>query len=258
MDFKFDGLSLRLPTGRWILKGVTGEIRAGGMTAIMGPSGAGKTTFMSVLMGKVRRTGGTLTINGAAAEMERFRKLVGYVPQEDIMLREMTVRETLTYAARVRLPDSWSNHDIANHVDNVIEALNLTDVAHTPIGDELKRGISGGQRKRVNIGMELCAAPLALFLDEPTSGLDATAALDVVRLLQAVCGLGLTVVSVIHQPRVEIFRAFDAVLMIVPGGRTAYLGPVATAQTYFETLGFAFEALANPADVMMDILAGRG
>ncbi|KAI9346833.1 P-loop containing nucleoside triphosphate hydrolase protein [Zopfochytrium polystomum] len=259
MNFQFSGLSLRLPTtGKWILRGVTGEIRSGSMTAVMGPSGAGKTTFMNVLMGKVKRTGGELKINGTVAEMEQFKKLIGYVPQEDIMLRELTAREVITYAARIRLPDSWAKQEIDAHVDNVLKALNLEEVAHTPIGNELTRGISGGQRKRVNIGMELAAAPLALFLDEPTSGLDATAALDVARILQTVSRIGLTVVSVIHQPRVEIFKSFDNVLMIVPGGRTAYLGPVALSQPYFEALGFVFEPNANPADVLMDILAGRG
>ncbi|KAI9313001.1 hypothetical protein DFJ73DRAFT_935659, partial [Zopfochytrium polystomum] len=258
MDFQFSGLGLNLPSGKTILKGVNGQIKAGSMTAIMGPSGAGKTTFMSVLMGKVKRTGGELKINGSVAEMETFRKIIGYVPQEDVMLRELTVRENIEYAARVRLPSSWSKEDIDSHINNVLTALNLNGVASSQIGDELTRGISGGQRKRVNIGLELAAVPLAIFLDEPTSGLDATAALDVALNLRAIARLGLTVVSVIHQPRVEIFETFDDVLMIAPGGRTAYLGPVRHVQRYFESLGFYFLPSSNPADVLMDILMGKG
>ncbi|KAI9348737.1 hypothetical protein DFJ73DRAFT_796357 [Zopfochytrium polystomum] len=258
MDFQFSDLGLTLPSGKTVLKGVNGQIKGGTMTAIMGPSGAGKTTFMSVLMGKVKRTRGELKINGMVAEMETFRKIIGYVPQEDVMLRELTVRENIEYAARVRLPSSWAKQDIDSHIDNVLTALNLNGVANSQIGDELTRGISGGQRKRVNIGLELAAVPLAIFLDEPTSGLDATAALDVALNLRAVARLGLTVVSVIHQPRVEIFETFDEVLMIAPGGRTAYLGPVRHVQQYFEALGFYFLPSSNPADVLMDILMGKG
>ncbi|KAJ3109237.1 hypothetical protein HDU96_007268 [Phlyctochytrium bullatum] len=258
MDFGFTDLSLRLPSGVPVLQGVTGEIRAGRMTAIMGPSGAGKTTFMNVLMGKVSRTGGELRINGRPAEMQQFKKLIGYVPQEDVMHRELTVEENIAYSAKIRLPRSWTNQEVKKHVEHVVDALNLTKVKHSPIGDDFSRGISGGQRKRVNVGMELAATPLALFLDEPTSGLDSTAALDLSSILRSISRLGLTIVSVIHQPRMEIFRSFDDVLLIAPGGRTAYFGPVDKVQGYFESLGFHFDKDANVADVLMDVLSGRG
>ncbi|KAI9337955.1 hypothetical protein BDR26DRAFT_863348 [Obelidium mucronatum] len=258
MNFRFDNLALRLKTGKTILQGVTGEIRSKRMTAIIGPSGAGKTTFMNVLMGKVNRTGGELYINGEKTEMHLYRKIVGYVPQEDIMIRDLTVRENVLHSARVRLPRNWTSSQINNHVDNVLRALNLSHVANSCIGDETTRGISGGQRKRVNIAMELAAAPLTIFLDEPTSGLDATSSLDVANILHSVASLGLTIVAVIHQPRIEIFRKFDDVLMIAPGGRVAYLGPTNLAKQYFETLGFFFEPMANASDTLMDILAGKG
>ncbi|KAJ3025265.1 UNVERIFIED_CONTAM: hypothetical protein HDU68_007310 [Siphonaria sp. JEL0065] len=197
-----------------ILDSVSGEIKAGRMTAILGPSGAGKTTFVNVLMGKVERTSGDLTINGVQAEMHTFRKIIGYVPQDDIMLRELTVREVIHYSARTRLPKDWTSKRVDELVDAILKVLNLEHIAHTQIGDELNRGISGGQRKRVNIAMELAA---------------------------------------------EIFNTFDDVLMIIPGGKTAYFGPVKKAKSYFEDfLGFHFEKESNPADVMMDILSGRG
>ncbi|KAJ3354135.1 hypothetical protein HDU83_005741 [Entophlyctis luteolus] len=258
MDYKFEDLSLKLHTGKTILKGVSGQIKSGRMTAIMGPSGAGKTTFMNVLMGKVHRTDGLLKINNIVAEMETYRKIIGYVPQDDIMIPELTVRENLMYSARVRLPQSWSNKDVEDHVDALLKALNLSHVANSRIGSTLERGISGGQKKRVNIGLELAAAPLSIFLDEPTSGLDSTAALDVCHIMSSISRLGLTVVAVIHQPRLEIFEAFDDVLMIAPGGRTAYIGPVNSVQEYFMSLGFVFDPRMNPADVLMDILSGRG
>ncbi|KAI8929997.1 P-loop containing nucleoside triphosphate hydrolase protein [Entophlyctis helioformis] len=258
MNFRFENLGLKLNTGKVVLHGVTGEIRSSRMTAIMGPSGAGKTTFMNVLCGKVSRTSGKLFVSGKEAEMTTFKKIIGYVPQEDIMHRELTVREVILHAARIRLPASWTSGEVEQYADNVISALNLSHVAHSPIGDETTRGVSGGQRKRANIGMELAAVPVCLFLDEPTSGLDSTAALQVADILEQITELGLTIVAVIHQPRVEIFRKFDDVLMIAPGGRTAYLGPTHYAQTYFEKLGYLFDAGANAADVLMDILSGKG
>ncbi|KAI8837552.1 P-loop containing nucleoside triphosphate hydrolase protein [Chytridium lagenaria] len=258
MDFKFDGLSLKLPNGKNILQGVTGEIKSGRMTAIMGPSGAGKTTFMNVLMGKVSRTGGHLEINGSLSEIHKFKKIIGYVPQEDTMLRELTCKEVVMHSARCRLPRDWSNAQVEECVDAVLEALGLSHVAHTQIGDEFSRGVSGGQRKRVNIAMELAATPLAMFLDEPTSGLDATSALDVSQILRSISRLGLTIISVIHQPRYEIFKSFDDVLLIAPGGQTAYLGPIANVQSYFENLlSIKFDPASNPADLLMDILSGR-
>ncbi|KAJ3047500.1 hypothetical protein HK097_011489 [Rhizophlyctis rosea] len=261
VDFKFEDLGLKLGKkagGKEILKGVSGEIRSGRLTAIMGPSGAGKTTFMNVLMGKVSRTGGTLFINGREAEMHTYKKIIGYVPQDDVMLRDLTVRENILHSARIRLPASWSSQDVNDYVDAVISALNLTHVQHTLIGDETTRGISGGQRKRVNIALELSAVPLALFLDEPTSGLDSTAALSVARILHSISRLNLTIVAVVHQPRYEIFETFDDLLMIAPGGRTAYLGRREGAQKWFEGLGYEFNEKSNPADVLMDVLSGHG
>ncbi|KAJ3191813.1 hypothetical protein HK101_007396 [Irineochytrium annulatum] len=258
MDFSFEGLGLTLPGGKSILKGVSGRIRSGRMTAIMGPSGAGKTTFMNVLMGKAKRTGGELRINGVTAELAAYKRIIGYVPQEDIMHRELTCMENIHYSAKCRLPKDWTAREIEEHANNVVDALNLRKVAHVPIGDELTRGVSGGQRKRVNVGTELASSPLSLFLDEPTSGLDSTSALDLSSILRSIARLGLTVVAVIHQPRVEIFNAFDDVLMIAPGGRTAYFGPTAGARAYFEGMGMLFEEGANAADVLMDILSGRG
>ncbi|KAI9344655.1 P-loop containing nucleoside triphosphate hydrolase protein [Obelidium mucronatum] len=258
IDFDFRDLGLRLKEGKTILKGVNGMIRSKKLTAIMGPSGCGKTTFMSVLMGKVARTSGKLLINNDECEMSKYKKIIGYVPQEDIMLRELTVRENIYHSARVRLPNNWTGVQVNKFVDNVLEVLNLTHVQHNLIGSESERGISGGQRKRVNIGMELAGVPIALFLDEPTSGLDSTSSLKVAEILRKIASLGLTVVSVIHQPRYEIFQQFNDLLMLVPGGKTAYIGPTCFVVEYFKELGYFFDALANPADILMDILSGKG
>ncbi|KAJ3061329.1 hypothetical protein HK102_009153, partial [Quaeritorhiza haematococci] len=216
------------------------------------------TTFMNVLMGKVSRTSGTLFVNGLEGEMHTYKKAIGYVPQEDIMHRELTVRENILHAARIRAPRTWTAKEVEAFTDDILEAFSLKGVAHTAIGDETTRGVSGGQRKRVNIAMEIAAVPLAIFLDEPTSGLDSTSALSTCHILKSISRLNLTVVSVIHQPRFEIFKEFDDLLLIVPGGRTAYVGPTNEVVAYFENLGFVFDPRANPADVLMDILSGHG
>lgn len=256
LDIQFEGLSLTLPPphSKTILNGVCGRIRPGKVTAIMGPSGAGKTTFLSVLMGRVGRTAGSLCINGKVDEMWKFKKVTGFVPQDDIMMRELTVRENILFSARVRLPrHGWSEAQVQAHVDAVIDVLGLTECA-----DTLSEKVSGGQRKRTNIGMELAMAPAAIFLDEPTSGLDATAALEVCNTLKAIADLGLTVVAVIHQPRLEIFETFDDLLLLAPGGLTVFMGPQRLVLPYFEDVGFSFATNHNPADDLLDFVAGKG
>ncbi len=256
MDLEFEDLRLTLPPpiSKTILSDVSGRIRPGRVTAIMGPSGAGKTTFLSVLMGKVSRTGGVLKINGKEDEMYRYKKIVGFVPQDDTMMRELTVRENILFSARVRLPrHGWTDAQIQTYVEAVIEVLGLGECA-----DTLSENVSGGQRKRTNIGMELAMAPTAIFLDEPTSGLDSTAALEVCRTLRSIADLGLTVVAVIHQPRYEIFETFDDLLILAPGGHTVYMGPQSLVLPYFGDVGFTFHPGHNPADDLLDFVAGKG
>eukprot|EP00455_Lapot_gusevi_P045021 TRINITY_DN5716_c0_g1_i5.p1 TRINITY_DN5716_c0_g1~~TRINITY_DN5716_c0_g1_i5.p1 ORF type:complete len:859 (+),score=112.28 TRINITY_DN5716_c0_g1_i5:76-2652(+) len=258
LNIAFEGLKVILPPpiNKTILAGITGEVCAGKLTAVMGPSGCGKTTFLNCLMGKVDRTHGELLINGHPDEVREFRKCIGFVPQEDVMLRELSVRENIAHAARIRLPQ-WTSDDIEQHIDAVLDTLGLTEVRDTLIGDENERGVSGGQRRRVNIGMELAAAPLAIFLDEPTSGLDSTAALEVCGALKRIAQLGITVVAVIHQPRLEIFESFDELIMLAPGGKTVYIGPRAHVMRYFMNLGFEFDPHQNIADELMDMISGR-
>lgn len=257
LSFDFDGLEFEPKPGKKILKGVSGYIQSGSMWAVMGGSGAGKSTFFNVLMGKTRNTGGLIKVNGHPKDMAKYKKLIGYVPQDDIVLPELTVRENILHSARCRLPMSWKDMDIQEYVDALISCIGLSHVQHSLVGDATKPVVSGGQRKRVSIGMELAAAPMCIFLDEPTSGLDATSASSIMKLLKAITKLGVTTITIIHQPREQIFHGFDNILLLGLGSEI-YAGPTVEAPAYFDKLGFTFPARANPADVIMDIINGEG
>ena len=256
--FEFDDLSYQ-PRGcrQPLLAQVTGKIASGSFWGIMGASGAGKSTFVNVLMGKHSHTGGVTKINGSAGVSSKYRKVIGYVPQDDIVLSELTVRENILHSARIRLPSYWSDTDVQKHVELVLRCLKLSHVQDSQVGSTAAPVISGGERKRVSIGMELAAAPMALFLDEPTSGLDSTSASSIMSILKAVSSLGITVVTIIHQPRHEIFEALDSILLL-GAGRVIYSGKEAQVQAYFEDCGFRFPEGHNPADTIMDIIAGQG
>lgn len=258
LSFQYANLSFQ-PKGmsRPILQNVTGSIDRGSLTAVMGGSGAGKSTFVNVLMGKITNTGGVVMVNDAPNKMKRFRKQVGMVPQDDIVLPELTVYENILHSAQVRLPRTWAGKDIRAHVDSVIDCLDLSHVRNSRVGTVGKPLISGGQRKRVSIGMELAAAPMAIFLDEPTSGLDATAASSIMRTLKAIARIGISVIVIIHQPRMEIFEMLDE-LILLANGQIIYEGREDYAQQYFENCGFTFPPHANSGDVVTDIITGNG
>ena len=136
------------------------------------------------------------------------------------MLRELTVRETLKMYAALRLPHAYSRHRCERVVQDVIEVLQLSNISDSIIGDESKRGISGGQRKRVNVGMEMVAMPALLFLDEPTSGLDSTTSFDLLDALGKLASIGVNILAVLHQPSFQLYEKFDTVLLLGKGGRT--------------------------------------
>ncbi|KAA8628536.1 hypothetical protein SMACR_07475 [Sordaria macrospora] len=242
---------------RPILQNVTGSINSGSLTAIMGGSGAGKSTFINVLMGKTQYTKGSVSVNNVPGKLKQYKKLIGYVPQDDIVLPELTVYENILHSAKIRLPRTWTKSDIETHVNAVIDCLELSHVRDSLVGSVGKPVISGGQRKRVSIGMELAAAPMAIFLDEPTSGLDATSASSIMSTLKALGRLGITVIVIIHQPRVEIFEMLDDMILL-GNGQLIYEGPQSQAKTFFEQMGFVFPPGANCSDVITDIITGNG
>ncbi|KAJ3014597.1 hypothetical protein HKX48_005071 [Thoreauomyces humboldtii] len=257
-DIEFENLGLMLATGTEIMRGVTGSLKAGKLTAVMGPSGAGKTTFVSLLTGKAKRTDGIVRINGVEEELSHYRKLIGFVPQEDIMLRELTVRDILMHSALMRLPTNWSNKRKKDLVLDTLAFLGLENIMNSIVGDEVTRGISGGQRKRVNIGMELVAAPVCLMLDEPTSGLDSATSFEVCKLLHTIAReQRMTIAAVVHSPSPTAFEQFDDLLLLGKGGRTVYMGPRDRAAKYFESIGFENYHGVSESDFFMDVATGR-
>jgi ABC-type multidrug transport system ATPase subunit len=262
VDIRFEGLGLELPGGKKVLEGVTGQFRHGRLVAVMGPSGAGKSTLLTTLAGKAAygKTLGRVFLNEMEAPggLSEISHATGFVPQDDVMLRRLTVEENLRYAAFARLPATWSEEHKLMYAEGILELLGLSEIRHSLIGDESLRGISGGQRKRVSIAIEMCSDPTVLFLDEPTSGLDATSTFEVCTALRRIADLGLTIAAVVHQPRFEVFRAFHDVLLLGKGGRTVYLGPTSAVEAYFASprLGLPCPRETNVADHAMDVIAG--
>lgn len=255
LSFDFEGLSFETSQNLEVLHNITGSIPRGSMTGIMGGSGAGKSTLVNALV-RGKSSAGTLKINGVVKDMKKYKKLVGMVPQNDIVFPELTVRENILHSARMKLPSSWNDSAIQDYVDSLIACLSLTHVQNSLVGDARKSVISGGQRKRVSIGIELAAA-MVLILDEPTSGLDATSAASIMRLLKAISRLGVTVIAIVHQPREDIFVAFDQLLLLAKGSQV-YTGATEDVVPYFEDLGYQFPLRSNPADVIMDVITGNG
>jgi ABC-type multidrug transport system, ATPase component len=199
---------------------------------LMGLSGAGKTTLFQALNGYDLPTQGQVLLNGKDlySNYPQFKSLIGYVPQEDVLHKELTVGEALRYAAKLRLPQDTSDAEIDSRVNSVLGKLGLyapernIDVRSTIIGSSEKKGISGGQKKRVNLAMELLTDPGILFLDEPTSGLSAVDTQSVMRLLRTLADEGKTIILTIHQPDIESYKMMDNIL-ILHHGKLVYYGP---------------------------------
>eukprot|EP00924_Labyrinthula_sp_SR-Ha-C_P008281 maker-scaffold_11-snap-gene-8.38-mRNA-1 protein AED:0.01 eAED:0.01 QI:70/1/1/1/1/1/2/23/655 len=241
-----------------ILNNITGRVEGGDVTALMGSSGAGKTSLMNVLAGRVVSGGdkvvqGKIQVNGVPMLPKHYRRRVAYVMQDDLLFPTATVRESLNFSARLRLPTEISEDDAQREkiVGDLIDSLGLTHVQHSIVGSVSVRGVSGGERKRVAIGIELVTNPTMLFLDEPTSGLDSFNAWKVIKILQKLGkATGCCCLCTIHQPSSEVFNEFENVI-ILSKGSVMYNGTVTDMPRIMADLGKPIPGLTNPADYVM-------
>ncbi|CBI21966.3 unnamed protein product, partial [Vitis vinifera] len=233
---------------RYILKNVNCEARPGEITAIAGPSGAGKTTLLEILAGVVRpsRVSGQILVNDQPMDATCFRRVSGYVTQEDALFPLLTIEETLMYSARLRLRGGRDR--AAARVKELLKELELEHVAGARIGDESSRGISGGEKRRLSIGVDLVHDPTVLLIDEPTSGLDSASAHHVVLLLKSMAtNQGKTIVLTIHQPGFRILDLFDQVVLL-SNGTVLHHGPLHLLEHRLKIAGHCIPQHVNVLD----------
>ncbi|KAL6079791.1 hypothetical protein STEG23_023432, partial [Scotinomys teguina] len=249
------GFLARKTVEKEILSDINGIMKPG-LNAILGPTGGGKSSLLDVLAARKdpRGLSGDVLINGAP-QPANFKCTSGYVVQDDVVMGTLTVRENLQFSAALRLPTTMKNHEKNERINMVIKELGLDKVADSKVGTQFTRGVSGGERKRTSIGMELITDPSILFLDEPTTGLDSSTANAVLLLLKRMSKQGRTIIFSIHQPRYSIFKLFDS-LTLLASGRLMFHGPAQEALEYFASAGYHCEPYNNPADFFLDVING--
>ncbi|KAG0349768.1 hypothetical protein BG005_010705 [Podila minutissima] len=276
VTIRVEGLSLYVFISRfsWSVSGITKYLRnekrekqllkdvdvifpAGELTAILGGSGAGKTTLLNALLHRASsdlKMKGNIYFNDTKnPSLRMINGVSAYVRQDDnFLLSHLTVRETLQYAAELKMDHSLTKQQKHGKVEDIIDLLGLRECADVIIGNESVKGCSGGQRRRISIGMQLVTEPACLFLDEPTTGLDALTAKAVVLTLKQIAASGRTVVCTIHQPRADIWHVFDNVALLVTGGCAAYSGRADKVVEYFEEAGHIAPAFTNVPDFILD------
>ncbi|XP_065875668.1 ABC transporter G family member 1-like isoform X2 [Euphorbia lathyris] len=246
-------LQVTVPDGkkerRPILRGVTGYAEPGEVLAIMGPSGSGKSTLLDALAGRISSTAhqtGKILINGCKEELAFGTS--AYVTQDDTLMTTLTVREAVHYSAQLQLPKSMSKSEKRERAEMTIREMGLQNCVNTRIGGWSKKALSGGQKRRVSICIEILTRPKLLFLDEPTSGLDSASSYHVMnRIVRLANQDGRTVIASIHQPSTEVFQLFHN-LCLLSSGTTVYFGSVLMAEQFFSSNGFPCPNRRNPSD----------
>ncbi|GAA5914974.1 putative ATP-dependent permease ADP1 [Sporobolomyces salmoneus] len=252
---QFSDISYTLSSGRRVLDGVSGAVQPGEVMAVLGASGAGKSTFLDILARKSKRgsVGGQVLVNGRKVSSTEYRRVVGFVDQEDTLMGTLTVYETVLYSALLRLPRDMSSEDKRMRTLETMHELGIIGIRDSRIGESGRRSISGGEKRRVSIACELVTSPSILFLDEPTSGLDSYNAYNVVEsLVQLARNYKRTVIFTIHQPQSNIVALFDKLLLLA-SGKVVYSGKAEKAQQYFEGIGCSCPPGFNIADYLIDI-----
>ncbi|SCU91064.1 LAFA_0F01662g1_1 [Lachancea sp. 'fantastica'] len=246
-----------------ILNDIDAVFKPNTINAIMGPSGSGKSTLLNVISGKVRSkfwtsvdTSGKIYLNGTHVPAHGLKSICSFVPQDDDhLLAHLTVKETLSLAADLRL-SAFRSEERISRVNDIIIDLGLKHCEDTLVGNELLKGISGGEKRRVSMGIHLLTDPSILLLDEPTSGLDSFTSFKILEVLKNISNKpGKTVIISIHQPRAEVFQKLGNILLLAKGGRVAYNGGPLDMIDYFRRLGFECPPLTNVADFFLDLVS---
>jgi len=235
LSFEGKNISFKFRNGRLGLRTVSLSEESGNLIALMGGSGAGKSTLLHVLNGSEKPSEGQVLINGIDIHKnpEKIEGVIGFVPQDDLLIEDLTVYQNLYYAAKLCFTN-LSESEINALVVKVLEDLGLTETKDLKVGSPLQKTISGGQRKRLNIGLELLREPAVLFCDEPTSGLSSRDSENIIDLLKELSLKGKLVFAVIHQPSSDIFKMFDKLLILDTGGYQIYYGNPVDSIVYFK------------------------
>lgn len=255
-NLKWRDLVFSVPGPKEVLRGVSGHLQPGELACILGPSGAGKSTLLNVLAGRQRTSGngfrltGAIELGGQVLNPKQIRRQVAYVMQDDVLCSTQTVRESLMFSAALKLPDVPAEQREAR-VQALLTSLGLDACADTMVGSALVRGVSGGERKRTSVGVELIANSKYVLLDEPTSGLDSFAARQLVDLLKELAQNGRTVCCTIHQPSSDVFMMFDNVMCLRTGGTMLYQGPNSQVFKFLEGEGVACPQGYSVADWLL-------
>ncbi|XP_015067558.1 ABC transporter G family member 18-like [Solanum pennellii] len=239
----------------YLLNDISGQALRGEIMAIMGPSGAGKSTFLDAIAGRIARGSleGTVRIEGKPVTTSYMKMISSYVMQDDQLFPMLTVYETFMFAAEVRLPPSISRAEKKKRVHELLEQLGLTSATHTYIGDEGRRGVSGGERRRVSIGIDIIHKPSLLFLDEPTSGLDSTSAYSVVEKVKDIAKSGSIVLMTIHQPSFRIQMLLDRITVLARG-RLVYLGSPTGVAAFLAGFARPVPDGENSLEYLLDVI----
>ncbi|XP_069686822.1 ATP-binding cassette sub-family G member 4-like isoform X3 [Periplaneta americana] len=239
-------------TQKPILRNVKGKFSSGRLTAILGPSGAGKTTLLNALAGfKIHGVSGSVKVNGKERDVSKFRKLSCYIKQDICMLALLTTKETLMFAADLKSDSNMSKEQKKIIINEIVEILGLQKTV-----DTLVQKLSGGEKKRLSIGLELLTNPPIMFFDEPTSGLDCVSALQITSHLKSLAQEGRTVVCTIHQPSSQLFEMFDDVY-VLSEGQCIYNGPNDSLIRNLEEGGFHCPTFYSRADFAIEIASGQ-
>ncbi|XP_060780652.1 ATP-binding cassette sub-family G member 8 [Neoarius graeffei] len=239
------------------IKDLNLRVHSGQMLAVIGSSGCGKTSLLDIITcrdGGGTKTSGEILINGKPCTSSLVKKSIAHVRQDDRLLPHLTVRETLTFVAKLRLPTQFTQAQRDQRVDDVIAELRLRQCANTRVGNNYVRGVSGGERRRVSIAVQLLWNPGILILDEPTSGLDSFTAHNLVIMLSRLAQGNRLVLLSVHQPRSDIFQIFDLVVLL-SSGSAVYCGPAKEMVPYFTSLGLPCPRYCNPSDFYVDLIS---